>query len=99
MICANISYMTDIVMPEPDTRRNQRVVLEHTQGPYAGLKQITGHSDELDPGPPPTMTEEFDITPGKRRGIAGLVKSTPRYLLYREITKPDGLGTFDRRQR
>lgn len=86
-------------MPEMDSRRNLRVVLEHTNGPFKGLHQITGHSDDLDPGPPPALTEEFDIAPGKRRGVAGLVRATSRYLLYRELTKPEGLGTFDRRQR
>ena len=101
MICANISGMTDITMPDIDTRRNQRVVLEHTNGPFKGLKQIMGHVDNMGggKGAPEATTEEFDITPGARKGIAGLVKSTPRYLLYREITKPEGLGTFDRRQR
>ena len=85
-------------MPEI-SKRNQRVVLEHTQGPFAGLLQITGHSDDFGGQQPPTLTDEFDIMPGKRKGCAGLVKSTPRYVLYREITKPDGLGKFDRRQR
>lgn len=83
----------------PPLQRNQRIVLEHTQGPFKGLHQITGHSDDFDGADPPTVTEPFDITPGKRHGVAGLVRSNPRYLLYREITAPEGLGTFDRRQR
>ena len=91
--------MADIpAMPDIDSTRNQRVVLEHTNGPFKGLKQIMGHSDDFKGEPPPTVTPEFDITPGTRKGVAGLVKSTLRFLLYREITKPEGLGTFDRRQ-
>lgn len=85
-------------MPEI-SNRGRRVVLEHTNGPFKGLKQIMGHSDDFNGEPAPVTTDEFEINPGKRKGIAGLVKSTPRYLLYREITKPEGLGTFDRRQR
>ena len=77
----------DTKMPEITTKRNQRVVLEHTNGPFKGLKQIMGHADDID-SPPPTTTGEFDITPGARKGIAGLVKSTPRYLLYRELICP-----------
>lgn len=77
----------------------RRVVLEHTTGPYKGLHQIMGHTDDFGGKQPPTVTDEFDIQPFARRGVASLVRSNPRYLLYRELTKPEGLGTFDRRQR
>ena len=73
-----------LVMPDAPAR-NQRVVLQHTQGPYPGLFQIMGHSDAFGGQAPPITTEEFDISPGPRKGIAGLVKATPRYVLYREV--------------
>lgn len=87
-------------MPEIATGRGQRIVLLHTRGPHKGLHQIMGHSDDFfGSGAPDTTTEEFVITPGTRKGIAGLVRSTPRYLFYKEVTAPEGLGTFDKAQR
>ena len=86
-------------MEMPPLSVGQRIVLEHTTGPYKGLKQIMGHSDEFGGQPPPASTEPFDISPGTRKGIASLVASKTRYLLYREVTIPADLGTFDRRQR
>lgn len=77
--------MTDLSMPDISPTRNQRVVLEHTQGPYAGLHQIMGHSDDFNGEAPPDMTDMFDIQPGSRTAQASLVKSTPRYLLYKEL--------------
>ena len=82
----------------PTFTRNQRIVLEHTAGPYAGLFQIKGHSDEFEGRQPPALTDVFEIQPGQRLGVASLVKSTPRYVLYRELTRPAGLGIFDQRQ-
>lgn len=79
--------------------RGQRIVLQHTAGPFKGLHQIVGHSDEFKGTQAPTLTEPSLITPGARQGVAQLVQSKPRYLLYRELTKPEGLGTFDTRQR
>jgi hypothetical protein len=83
----------------PETARNQRIVLEHTRGPYKGLKQITGHTDQFGGQQPPAITSEFDITPGNRKGVASLVASRPRFLLYREIFTPEGMKGFDRGQR
>lgn len=83
----------------PCIKPNQRIVLLHTKGPFAGLHQIMGHSDEFEGRTPDAVTEPFDIMPGARRGMAGLVRSTPRFLLYKEIDKAEGLGTFDARQR
>lgn len=95
-----IAGMTEILDPVmPAITRNQRIVLEHTCGPYAGLHQIVGHSDQHGGQQPPALTEPFTITPGERMALASLVKSTPRFLLYRELTVPEGLGRFDRAQR
>ena len=88
-----LKNMPEIIAPR------KRIVLEHTNGPHAGLMQITGHGDSLDSWPPPTATDEFETTVDPRKTFAQLVKATPRYLLYRELTKPEGLGTFDQRQR
>ncbi len=85
-------------IPFPQHQQNQRVVLEHRAGPYAGLFQITGHASEIG-DTPPSCTKPFEETVSGRWIQASLVKSTPRYVLYREIIAPEGLGTFDRRQK
>lgn len=89
---------TESLLP-PVTERGRRIVLQHVKGPFKGLMQIMGHTDDFKGTAAPIVTEEFDINPGTRKGIAGLVKSTRRYLLYKEIDKPEGLGIFDRNQR
>lgn len=81
-------------MPEIATGRGQRIVLLHTRGPHKGLHQIMGHSDEFEGRTPDAVTEPFDITPGARRGMAGLVRSTPRFLLYKEINTPTDPTNF-----
>lgn len=86
-------------MTVPEAPRNQRIVLEHTTGPYKGLFQVLGHTDEFEGEQPPLTSEVFTITPGERQGQSCLVASHPRYLLYREITAPEGLGTFHKDQR
>lgn len=53
-------------------------------------------------GQPPAHTQDgFDSTlPDRRKNLtAGLIKVTPRMVLYREITNPTGLGRFDSRQK
>lgn len=85
------------MMPDA-TNRNQRIVLQHTTGPFAGGFQIMGYSDEFGTQLPPTLTDVFDISPGARKGRASLIKSTPRYLLYRELVALEGLGAFDTKQ-
>lgn len=69
----------------PQHQQNQRVVLLHALGPHAGLFQITGHASELGDGPPPACTEPFSETVSNRVIVAGLIRSNPRYLLYKEI--------------
>ena len=65
----------------------KRVLLEHREGPLAGMSQIFG------------TTAEFDLSeglPSHFEGISvydriidvGLVKVTDRYVLYREIVQP-----------
>ena len=77
----------------------KRIVVEHTEGPFKGLMQITGTTDDFDgQSPPPITTEPFMIQPGQRMAIAGLVAAKRTYLLYREITKPDGLKSFHEHQ-
>jgi hypothetical protein len=63
----------------------RRIVLEHTAGPYVGLRQIMGHTDEFGGKPVPTLTDAFVINPGTRTAVAGLVRATPRFMLFREL--------------
>ena len=83
----------------PEIPRNQRIVLVHTQGPFAGLHQIMGHTDQFGGQQPPALSDIFDMIPDGRKGQASLIKSTPRAVFYREIAATTGLGTFDRAQR
>ena len=72
----------------------QRVVLEHTNGPYAGLRQIVGTLEDYAAQgiTPPTYEEGIVITPGQRRGDASLIRCTPSFYLYREVRlQADGL--------
>lgn len=80
---------TDLVMPSVP-ERGRRVVLEHTQGPFRGLRQIVGHTDEFKGQQPDIFAEGITIEPGRRIGVIGLVASFTRYVLYRETdsTKP-----------
>lgn len=82
----------------PEIPNNQRVVLEHRTGRFRGLFQIMGHVSEFQDGLP-VVTPPTVEWPRKDAITACIVASRPRYVLYREITAPDGLGTFDRRQR
>ena len=58
-----------------------RILLEHTQGPWAGLRQILG----VLPSPvqlPATLT--FNAGPDQRRTAATLARCEPGYAIYRE---------------
>ena len=77
--------------------RNHRIVFAYT----SGLHRIMGCStDET----PPTLLGDVarisEVLAGTAKGqtMFGLIRAYPRYLLYREIAPPEGLGTFDRRQ-
>ena len=77
--------------------RNHRIVFAYT----SGLHRIIGCS--TDEQPPIVLTEpqqisEFLASKEKPQRAFGLIHAYPRYLLYREIAPPEGLGTFDRRQ-
>lgn len=65
----------------------KRVVLEHTNGPYAGLRQILGTTDDYaDAGEKiPSYVQEVVFSPGKRTGDASLIRSLRRHILYREV--------------
>jgi hypothetical protein len=71
-------------MPETVTPI-RRIVLLHSRGPYAGLHQIMGTTADFGGKQPPAVTDAFTITPGTRVGQASLMKSTPRYLLFKEL--------------
>lgn len=90
----------------PAIPRNQRVVLEHKTGRFQGLFQITGHSDQFEGQSVPPVTPPFRLWPREDETLlAGLIRSTPRFLLFREIAPTPGLGLhrdlmpFDRSQR
>jgi hypothetical protein len=85
----------------PAIRRNQRLVLQHTTGPHAGLFQILGHTDELDGADPEPFYGSFDLTfPEKRSAPISLVASKRGYVLYREIFTPvAGMKGFEKGQR
>lgn len=73
----------------------QRVVLEHTNGPYAGLRQIVGTLEDYAAAgiTPPSYEESIVISPGKRTGSASLIRCYPSYYLYREV-KLDSEGKY-----
>lgn len=92
-----IGPMTDTTPILPPLTRNQRVVFQHVHGPHPGLFQIGGHTNDFNGQQPPDILGPFKAL--GRSVTASLVRSTPRYVLYREIAPPKGLGRFDRRQR
>lgn len=67
--------------------RNQRIVFEHLAGPYAGLRQIAGHTDQFKGQPAPSSAGPFELL-GRPGLFSALAKSQPRFLLYRETTAP-----------
>lgn len=71
-----------------------RIVFQHTKGPLAGLYAIMGLSTDFGSDTLPTTAEGFEAH-GQVISLAGLVKVTPRYALYRE---PLSKETFDERQ-
>ena len=78
------------------------VLFQHTQGPLAGLHAIMGRVSSLGLKPEqPLPTDARNFTAqGRLIPFAGLVKVTPRYVLYREpleFGKP--ARGFDRNQR
>lgn len=83
----------------PEIPRNQRVIIEHVTGKLAGISQIVGHTDHFMGQQPPPLLKEMQSVVAPAKIDAGLVKAKPRYLVYREVTNPTGLGTFDRGQR
>ena len=72
---------------------DKRLVLQHTQGPHAGLFQIFGVVEEATPLPteiqaPPGMAVEML---GRRVEFASLITVKPHYVLYREaMPRPTG---------
>lgn len=67
----------------PTIRDNRRVVLEHRTGRCAGIFQIMGHVSEFEDNVP-SVAAPINPWPRTDRIMADLVKSTPRYVLYRE---------------
>lgn len=62
-----------------------RVVLLHTTGPLAGIPQIGGTTDRLKAD---LKVEKLPDVLHCNTFHAGLVKMTPRYCLYQELTDP-----------
>jgi hypothetical protein len=79
--------MTDPIFAPPTS--DLRVVLLTTTGPYAGLHQIQGRVSEIAPKnePLPELVPDVPFLDG-HRGMAGLIKFTPRYVLYKEVSGP-----------
>lgn len=65
----------------------RRIVVRHTAGPYAGLRQILGVTDS-EPGELPDILpgpgEVAPMFPDNRPARALRLKSTNRYVLYQE---------------
>lgn len=73
-------------MPEIQDTPILRIVFEHTQGPWKGLREIVGTSQDFgDESAPPTTSEPFNARPDNRAAKAGLVSAARKHLLYREI--------------
>lgn len=85
----------DIQLPEPP--RNQRIVVQYTTGPHAGLLQIVGHTGQFE-GLPVPLIPDWEFLGGRKAPI-NLVASKQRYLLYRELVVPEGMKGFERSQR
>jgi hypothetical protein len=67
----------------------QRIVLRHTTGPYAGLRQIVGHIGDFK-GEFPGLEVEADIlTPSKpdlrRHAKCKFIFAYNRFMLYEEV--------------
>lgn len=70
---------------------NKRIVLQHTQGPMAGVFSICGlRSAAVHPLPELLDATEMIDSPRMRTpGPVCLVAEKPRYTLYRQITTPE----------
>lgn len=71
-------------MPTPD----KRIVLRHTQGPYAGLHEICGTlsqlGDSVTPADLPGVLGPITVQPN-RQTSASLLQVHPRWILYGEF--------------
>lgn len=78
-----------------------RVVLEHTQGSWAGILQILGTVEQVKESMQVAELPSYiaDINFGDRTNGASLVTMKRSYVLYREIIAPIGLGRFDPAQK
>ena len=88
--------MTIPAITVPSELRPSRVVFEHRFGPYAGLRQIVGTTDDFGGKPAPACSEPFNARPDNRLAVAGLVSAQPGYVLYRELDTDR--KTYDPRQ-
>lgn len=81
----------------PSLARRGKVVLQHTTGPLKGMYRITGDVNDGVPDPYPEFVAEVDML--SHVAPAGLVKVTPHYVLYREISGPDKQKHFHEGQK
>ncbi len=91
--------MTELTTPSMLVAdRPLRLILEHTRGPWKGLREIVGRSDDLPDSAQrlPSTEGPFNARPDNREAIAGLVKVEHGYAIYREIDTP--VARFDPRQ-
>lgn len=69
---------------------DKRIVLVATRGPFAGLHQITGTVSQAMAavGCVPEFVDEVSLPGDGRMAPAGLVRSTPRFVLFKECAGP-----------
>lgn len=84
----------------PPLTSRKRIVLEHRTGVMAGLHQILGCTDNPGtPDPLPAFVEGVQRPLDADAIDVNLTRAHRGAIYYREITAPEGLGTFDRSQR
>ena len=71
----------------PPTPPLRRVVIEHTVGPYLGLREIMGVWEPLPEHEVPTFVPNVLAHDNRRLDGITLVRATPRILWYRETVK------------
>lgn len=78
-----------------------KIVLEHVTGPLAGLSQIVNRTDEegMEACLPLVTYIEPGMMPFEGTQGASMVRQRRGAIYYREIVKPEGLGTFSKAQR
>lgn len=91
----------------PSTETDKRVVLEHTNGPMAGIHSICGLKSQATMPLPEIIdaTQMIDAPSMRMPGPVSLVAVKRKYVLYRQIYAPSTMvgrvvpnAPFDKRQ-